>query len=127
MKNKLLGTAEKVEIKLLIILFYFIVISVLSLATDSFSVSVTPMLYFQALLPYFACESKGRDDDGECQYLLAQVKQQHLYNTSLAYLVTIGFLPFVIFMVISNFKLMYKVSTKHYRKIVTLLRVHFYH
>ncbi len=111
------GAAEKAEAKLLAVLVYFIIITILSLASDSFSASVTPRLYLNALFPYFTCESQGRDDSGECQALLAQVQQRDLFNASIALTVMIGFLPFVVFIFSTDFKVYAMLFQRMHRKI----------
>ena len=98
------GTAEKAEVKLLGVLAYVITLTILLFVLDSFSASVTPRLYLNALFPYFACESLGKDDSGECQSLLAEVQHHDLYNVSIAARVMIAFLPVVVFVFNSDFK-----------------------
>lgn len=101
--RKKFGLAERAEIKLLAGLVYFILVTVLMLAADTYTTAATPELYLNALLPYFACESVGQD--GNCQSLLSNVQRPNLYNLSVTSIVLLGFLPLVVFLFSNNFKL----------------------
>lgn len=106
------GSAELAELKLLTVLVYFILITVFLLATNSYSTTVTPDLYLNALIPYFTCESLGVGGNRNCQALLSEVQQPHLYNLSVAIVVLIGLLPLIVFIINCDFKLCIRYAKK---------------
>lgn len=99
------GAAQLAELKLLTVLIYFICLTVMALTIDSYTTSVTPNRYLQALLPYFACESTGSNSSRDCQNLLFDVQQQSVFNLSVSLVLLVGFLPVVIFLFSTDFKL----------------------
>ncbi len=103
-----LGASERAEMKLLAILIYFIINSQIAFYVESFMVSVTPHHYLNALLPYFACESSGRDNGSDCHRLLLEVQQQDIFNLYIVVLVLSGFFPVVIFLFSTDFRLLVK-------------------
>ena len=100
--------AHQAELKLLIILLYFIALTVIGLAVDSFLTSLTPRLYINALLPYFTCESVGLDAGNDCQPFLTNVQRTDIFNLSLALVFLTAFLPVVVFLFGADFKLITK-------------------
>ena len=97
-------TTKKAHIKLSFVLVYFTLITVLTSVVDLFSVTVTPNLYLNALLPYFACESRGKDVDRDCEALLSEIQHSHMVTLSHAGLVLSGCIPLVVFVFSSDWK-----------------------
>ena len=87
---------------------YIIITCVIYTVISSFITSLTPQLYLQALLPYFLCESTGLDQGRDCSGLLSQLRQMHVFNLSVVYVILSGFLPAVVVMLIFDFKLCHK-------------------
>lgn len=104
-KEKRCGTAELAETKLLTILIYFTMTTVIVFTIESYISSVTPNLYLSALLPYFTCESTGYDESKDCTRLLSEVQQPHLFNLSVAFILIFASLPLVLFLFSTDFKL----------------------
>ena len=96
-KRKKIGVAQKAELKLLTVLVYFIVFAVTRLALDSYVSGVTPELYLTALIPYFTCESNGNDPSRDCQSLLSNLRNLHIFHLSVAFVLLLGLMPLVLF------------------------------
>lgn len=96
-----IGTAELAELKLLTVLLYFIILNVCTLVIDSYMATLVPETFLNDAIPYFTCESVGRR---ECESLLSDIQQPHLYNLSVAVVALAGFLPLVVFINSNNFK-----------------------
>ena len=111
------GTVEQAVAKLLTTSIYYTITSVLALAVESYSASITPNHYLTALLPYFTCESTGYDETKDCKRLLAEIQQTHLLNLSLSFTVMVGLLPLILFLVNTNFKLYAKKIKQAYLKL----------
>ena len=90
-KKQMCGTVEQAVAKLLTTSIYYTITSVLALAVESYSASITPNHYLTALLPYFTCESTGYDETKDCKRLLAEIQQTHLLNLSLSFTVMYPF------------------------------------
>lgn len=103
--SKILNIAE---IKLLIILLYFILISIIVLVVESFPTSVTPKLYLSALLPYFTCESTGVHEGKDCESLLPYETQLHFYKLLVVSMIFSRLLPAILFLFSIDFKLCVK-------------------
>ena len=111
------GPAEQAVAKLLTTSIYYTITSVLALAVESYSTSITPNYYLTALLPYFTCESTGYDETKNCKRFLAEIQQTHLLKLSFAFSEMIGLLPLVLFLVNTNFKLYAKKMKQAYLKL----------
>lgn len=109
-KGKLIkfGAAHQAELKLITILLYFIALTVVTLAVETFITSFTPGLYLNALLPYFTCESTGQDANSDCQIFLSNVRRTDVFHLSVAFMFLVGVLPAVIFVFTADFKLVIK-------------------
>lgn len=116
-KKRKCGPAELAEAKLLTILVYFIFSSVITLAIESYTSSLTPDLYLTALLPYFICESTEASESSDCAHLLSELQQPQLFNLSRALTVISGFLPLILFLFTSDFKLYINFVKKVYQKL----------
>jgi hypothetical protein len=104
-KTRKFGVAHQAELKLLSISFYFVAVTVIALAIDSFVTSITPSLYANALLPYFTCESTGLENNDSCQPLLSSVQRIDVFHLSLSFTFLSGFLPVVVFLFSVDFRL----------------------
>lgn len=102
------GTAHKAEVRLLTILLYFILLTVIALALQSFLTAITPNLYLNALLPYFTCESAGQGINEDCRELLSGIQRTDIFNLSLTLLFLTGFFPVVMFLFSADFELYIK-------------------
>lgn len=110
------NVAKWAEVKLLTILVYYIITTVISLVLLSYTSSITPNLYLGALFPYFTCESTGHDESKDCTHLLSKVQQPQLFNLSRALSVLVGLLPVVLFLFSTDFKLYSNLIKKIYKK-----------
>ena len=102
------STAHRANLKLITILLYFLVLTVITLVIDIISTSLTPNLYLGALLPYFTCESFGQGGERDCQRLLSRVQKPRFVNLSVAFGFLSGLLPLVIFFFSADFPLIIK-------------------
>lgn len=71
---------------------------------------MTPNLYLSALLPYFACESRGQGVDRDCQALLSEIQHPHMANLAEVGLVLSGCIPLVVFLFSGDWKLYMRIT-----------------
>ena len=104
-KQNRCDSAKLAEVKLLMILVYFVCTAIVALAFLSYTSTVSVNLYLNALLPYFTCESTGYDESKDCTPLLSEVQRPQLFDLSWALSVLYGLLPFMLFLFSTDFKL----------------------
>ncbi len=110
------GAIAWAEIKLLIVVIYFIITILLNIIVDISVTSISPEQLLSAVLPYFTCESIGIETGREdCQELLEGVRMPHFFNIYVARNLLSGLITLEVFLFSTNF-------SKHYKTINATLK-----
>jgi len=116
------GRSTWTEVKLLISLTYTIIMPFLVVSHHTNVNYLTPLLYYNALIDYFACESFGLSSDRSCQEFVTPLHQNISYNVSLTLLVFGIFIPIDKFILTSDFKALYVKLVTFYGHVSSIKR-----
>ena len=93
------------SLKLFIVAFFFISVTVCTLVYQIFTAKITPNIYFSIFIDYAACEASGTDINRNCNQFLDLSEITPIFSLNLASVSLQTIIPLVILILNTNWTL----------------------